>query len=142
MLDPFCHTSSIAVAVPAEAAFAIMADGMRQGEWALGSWHRQEIEPGLFRGTSLFDGKETWVRIHADRARLTIDYNVGRSRDGLSFRNAARVLPGALLGRDPQSAIVTLMTWRIAAQSEEAWQQICVTHETEMFLIRELLERR
>ncbi|HXP30758.1 MAG TPA: hypothetical protein VN832_06690 [Stellaceae bacterium] len=142
MIDPFCHTSSIDVAVPAEIAFDIMADGVRQGEWALGSWRRREVEPGLFVGTSLFDGKETWVRIHADRARLAIDYEVGRSRDGLSFRNAARVVPGALLGRAPQSSVVTLMTWRTAAQSDQAWQQVAVTHETEMFLIKGLLERR
>src|SRR6185369_604676 len=34
MIDPFCHTSSIAVAVPAEAAFKIMADGIAHGRWA------------------------------------------------------------------------------------------------------------
>jgi hypothetical protein len=142
MIDPYCHTSSIDVAIDAEATFAIMADGAKQGEWAFGSWNRREVEPGLFVGASLFDGKETWVRIHADKERLTIEYEVGRSRDSLRFRNAARVLRGEALDHAPQSSIVTLMTWRLASQSEAAWQQVCVTHETEMFLIKGLLERR
>jgi hypothetical protein len=141
MIDPFCHTSSIAVAVPAEAAFKIMADGLEQGRWAWGSWQRREVEPGLFVGTSLFDGKETWVRLHADPKRLMVDYDVGRTRDKMQFRNAARVLPGALLGRDPGTCVVTLMSWRLAAQSEDAWQQTCTVHEAEMYLIRGLLER-
>jgi hypothetical protein len=141
MIDAFCHTSSIAVAVPAETAFKIMADGIAQGHWAWGSWQRREVEPGLFAGTSLFDGKETFVRLHADRARLTVDYDVGRARHKLQFRNAARVLPGALLGRDPQSCVVTLMSWRLATQTEDQWQQTCTVHEAEMYLIRGLLER-
>lgn len=141
MIDAFCHTSSIAVAVPAATAFAIMADGIAQGRWAWGSWDRREVEPGLFAGTSLFDGKDTFVRLHADRARLTVDYDVGRTPDKMQFRNAARVLPGALLGRDPGSCVVTLMSWRLAAQSDDAWNQTCTVHEAEMYLIRGLLER-
>ncbi len=141
MIDPHCHTSSIEVGVPAEKAFAIMSDGLEQGRWAWGSWQRKEIEPGLFVGTSLFDGKETWVRLHVDRARLMVDYDVGRSRESMQFRNAARVVPGKLLGRDPNSAVITLMSWRLAAQSEQAWQQTCAVHEAEMFLIRGILER-
>ena len=141
MIDSFCHTSSIAVAVPPETAFKIMADGIEQGRWAWGSWQRREVEPGLFVGTSLFDDKETWVRLHVDRSRLTVDYDVGRTRDKMQFRNAARVLPGALLGRDPRSAVITLMSWRLATQSDDAWQQTCTVHEAEMYLIRGILER-
>jgi len=141
MIDPHCHTSSIAVAAPAEAAFKIMSDGIEQGRWAWGSWQRREAEPGLFVGTSLFDGKETWVRLHIDRARLTVDYDVGRSRDAMQFRNAARVLPGPLLGRAPDTAVITLMSWRLASQSDQAWEQLGVVHEAEMFLIRGILER-
>ena len=141
MIDPHCHTSSIAVAVPAEVAFKIMSDGVEQGRWAWGSWQRREAEPGLFVGTSLFDNKETWVRLHIDRARLTVDYDVGRSKDAMQFRNAARVLPGALLGRDPNSCVVTLMSWRLASQTDAAWEQTGTVHEAEMFLIRGILER-
>ena len=141
MIDPHCHTSSIAVAVPAESAFRIMSDGIEQGRWAWGSWQRREVEPGLFVGTSLFDGKDTWVRLHIDRPRLMVDYDVGRSRDAMQFRNAARVLPGPLLGRAANTAVITLMSWRLASQSDQAWEQLGVVHEAEMFLIRGILER-
>ncbi|HWK46496.1 MAG TPA: hypothetical protein VNT30_17380 [Stellaceae bacterium] len=142
MIDPHCHSSSIEVAVAAQAAFAIMSDGIKQGDWAWGSYQRRLVEPGLFVGTSLFDGKETWVRIDANAERLTVDYAVGRNPETLQFRNASRVIPGALLGLDPAHSVVTLLTWRLATQTEQAWQQICATHEAEMFLIKGLLERK
>lgn len=50
--DPYCHTTSIAVNRPAEEAFRYMADGIKQGEWAFGSWDREQIGAGLFKGTS------------------------------------------------------------------------------------------
>jgi hypothetical protein len=78
--DPYCHTSSIAVARPAEIVFDIMADGLKQGKWAWGSFDRREIEPGLFVGRSVFDGKDTFVSLHVNRTRLMVDYEVGRSR--------------------------------------------------------------
>ena len=93
MRDPFCHTSSISVARPAEIVFEIMADGLAQGKWTWGSFDRREIEPGLFVGHSIFDGKETFVRLHVDRARLIVDYDVGRSRETMQFRNMSRVIP-------------------------------------------------
>jgi hypothetical protein len=139
--DPFCHTSSIAVARPAEIVFEIMADGLAQGRWAWGSFGRREIEPGLFVGRSVFDGKETFVRLDVDRARLIVDYDVGRSRETMQFRNMSRVIPGDLLGLGPEKAVVTLMSWRIASQSDAAWEQFGCIHEAEMFLIRGLLER-
>ncbi len=141
MIDPHCHTRSILVAVPAAAAFRIMSDGLAQGKWAWGSADRREVAPGLFVGTSVFDGKETYVRLQADAARLCVDYEVGRSRDAMQFRNAARVIPGPVLGHGDGCAVVTLMTWRLTTQSDAAWEQACVVHEAEMFLIRGLLER-
>lgn len=141
MIDPFCHTSSIHVRVPAERAFRLMSDGVEQGRWAWGSFDRREVEPGLFVGTSVFDGKQTCVRLVVDAQRLTVDYEVGRTKDAMQFRNHARVLPGALLGLDAGSCVVSLMSWRLASQSEAAWQQTCTVHEAEMYLIRGLLER-
>lgn len=141
MIDPHCHTSSILVAVPPEQAFHIMSDGIAQGKWAWGSADRREVEPGLFVGTSVFDGKETWVRLHVDWERYGVDYEVGRSRETMQFRNAARVIPGAILGHRPNTSVITLMTWRLVSQSDAAWEQACVVHEAEMFLIRGLLER-
>ncbi|MGH7003234.1 MAG: hypothetical protein ACREIP_04735, partial [Alphaproteobacteria bacterium] len=65
----------------------------------------------------------------------------GRSKDAMQFRNAARVIPGALLGHDAKSSVVTLMSWRLASQSDAAWLQLGTVHEAEMYLIRGILER-
>jgi hypothetical protein len=140
--DRYCHTATAEVGVTAETAFNFMADGIKQGLWALGSWERREVEKGLFVGTSLFDGGETWVRIWADRERMLVDYSVGRSPEALLPRNSARIVPGPVTKRDEGSCLVTLMTWRLADMTDSAWEQLSVTHETELFIIKNLLERQ
>ena len=92
------HGSTVVVAVPAETAFAYLSDGLRQSEWALGSWHRERIGEQLFRGTSLFDGSEAFIRISADESLLLVDYAVGPSLEQMPRVNSARVVPGPLLG--------------------------------------------
>src|SRR5262245_7701520 len=59
------HAATVQVEVPAETAFAYVADGLRQSDWTLGSWNREDLGDGLFRGMSLFDGALTYVRIDA-----------------------------------------------------------------------------
>jgi hypothetical protein len=142
MIDQHCHTSSIVVAVPAAEAFEIMADGLKQGEWAWGSWKRTEVEPGLYLGTSVFDGKQTYVRPVRNQKDLIVHYEVGRSKETLVFRNMAKVLPGAAVGIDPNHCVITLMSWRNNTQTDEAWIQLGTVHEAEMFLIKGLLERK
>ena len=141
MQDPYCHTSSIAVDRPAEVAFAIMSEGLAQGRWTWGSFERTEVEPGLFKGHSVFTGKETFVRLIVDRPRLVVDYEVGSSPETMQFRNMSRVIPGALLRMDPQSCVVTLLSWRLTTQTDAEWTQFGTIHEAEMFLIKGLLER-
>ena len=140
MIDAHCHSSSIRVQADAQRASLMMADVERQGRWALGSWKRRTVGAQTFVGESVFTGAETWVRIHADPVALTIDYEVGGNEGGLRFRNAARVFDGPVLGHPEGTSVITLFTWRLATQSDDAWAQICSTHETEMFLIRALLE--
>ena len=94
----------VVVAVPAETAFAYLSDGLKQSDWALGSWHREKIGEQLFRGTSLFDGSETFVRISADETCLLVDYAVGPSLDQMPRVNSARVVPGPLLGYPAEAA--------------------------------------
>jgi hypothetical protein len=59
----------------------------------------------------------------------------------MQFRNMLRVIPGDLFGLGPDQAVVTLITWRPASQSDAAWGQFGCIHEAEMFLIKGLLER-
>ena len=141
MTDRYCHTATAEVAVDADTAFTFMSDGIKQGQWALGSWERRQVKERLFVGISLFDGKETWVRISANPERLLVDYSVGRSPEALLPRNSARIVPGPATRRNKKTRLVTLMTWRLADMTDEAWEQLCVTHETELFIIKGLLER-
>lgn len=141
MQDPHCHTSSILVNRPAAVAFGIMSDGIRQGAWAWGSANRVEQAPGLFVGTSVFTGKQTWVRLNADPARFQVDYDVGGTPDTMQFRNMSRVIPGDLLKIGADKCVVSLLTWRLATQTDAEWEQMGCIHEAEMFLIRGLLER-
>ncbi|MBP1846551.1 hypothetical protein J2046_004828 [Rhizobium petrolearium] len=141
MIDPHCHSSSVMVNRPAVAAFELMSDGLKQGQWAWGSLNRIEVEPGLFCGTSTFTGKPTYVRLHADRARFQVDYEVGASREAMQFRNMSRVIPGELLRMGPDRCVVTLLTWRLETQTDAEWIQFGTIHEAEMFLIKGLLER-
>lgn len=141
MQDPHCHSSSIAIDRPAETAFEIMSEGLKQGQWTWGSFNRREIEPGLFLGQSVFTGKDTYVRLDVDRARLQVDYQVGGARETMQFRNMSRVIPGDLLKMGPDKCVVTLLTWRLATQTDAEWTQVSCVHEAEMFLIKGLLER-
>jgi hypothetical protein len=141
MIDPFCHSSSVMVERPAEVAFEIMADGLKQGRWAWGSADRTEVEPGLFRGRSIFTDRETYVRLLVDRSRLLVDYQVGPSKETMRFRNMSRVIPGHVLKIGADKCVVTLLSWRLATQSDADWTQFCCIHEAEMFMIKGLLER-
>ena len=142
MTGDLFHGSSVEVAVPAEEAFAYLADGLKQSDWALGSWHREQIGAQLFRGVSLFDGREAFVRIHADPRALLVDYEVGPSLEQMPRVNSARVVPGPLLGRPEGSCVVTLMKWRTAAQTDDEWLRACVTFDTEIHMIKGRLELR
>jgi hypothetical protein len=138
--DQYCHTASTLVDRSAEVAFAFMSDGMKQTRWALGSWDRRRLGPDLLVGTSLFNAKETFVRLVVDPAQLVVMYYVGASAEALQPRNMARIVPGPAVGRDPGSCIVTLCTWRAADTPDDRWRLTCVSHKTEMYMIRHLIE--
>jgi len=140
MLDPWCHTASISVDRDAHAALAYLADGIRMGEWALGSVDREKVGEGLFVGRSMFDGSRQFIRIQADEAEQLVYYEVGPTGENLRRLAMARVVPGGLLGIGAGRAVVTLMTWRPQGMAEADWQRLCSSHETEMFIIKGKLE--
>lgn len=139
--DRYCHTASIAVAAPAQDAFEYLADGLRQGEWTLGASNRRDIGDGLFVGTSIFDGSETYVRIVPEPEHLLVACSVGPTPDRLLPRIWLRVLPGGDVEQPEAACVVTLLAWRPADQSEDSWRLTRATHETEVHLIKGLLER-
>jgi len=123
------------VAVPAEQAFDYLADGIRQGEWTLGCSDRERVGDDLFRGRSLYDGRETYVRVLPRRELLLVDFEVGSSADALVPRISARVRP-----RGERACVVTLMAWRTPDQDDESWRRVRDLHRAEIHLIKGRLE--
>ena len=140
--DPYCHSASIEVDRPAETAFAFMADGIKQGQWAFGSWDRRAVADDVFEGTSLFSGEKTYVRIRTDPANLLILYDLGATPDpaAMTPRIMARILSGATLGMAADTCVVSLLAWRGTTMADRRWYQLCISHETEMLLIKHQIE--
>jgi hypothetical protein len=132
--------ASVEIAVPAERAFAYLADGMKQGEWALGSWERRRIGEGLFAGTSLFDGAELLIRLDAVPALMLVEYHVGRTPDALAPLVWGRVVPGPVVGLGAGRCVLTLVVWRSAGDSPEAWELLGHSFPTEVQMIKGRLE--
>lgn len=141
--DPYCHTVSTRVKLPAETVLDYMADGVKQGQWTLGSWNRRRLEDNLYVGSSLFSGQELYVRMDVDRERLLVEYWAGPSpeREDMAPLIWARVLPPAYTGLDSETSLLTIAHWRSAADSDDDWLRLCVSFKTEIFLITGLLER-
>ena len=143
MTDPYCHSASIEIATSAERAFEFMADGMKQGGWALGSWGRTALADGVFEGTSLFSGDKTYVRIETDPVNLVVYYDIGGTSDPaqMARRIIARIVPGPTVGLAADECVVSLIAWRIDGMSERRWHQLCVSHETEVLMIKHQIEQ-
>jgi uncharacterized protein YndB with AHSA1/START domain len=140
--DSICYTVSREVSVPAEEAFRYLSDPQMLGRWALGCFNTEPTaEEGLYKGTSLFDGLETWVRLETDPKRFLIDYHVGGPEKQLP-RISTRVIPGPLYGRDHEHCLVTMTAWRTTDMSTARWQRLCASHDAEIFLIQAQLEIR
>ena len=139
--DPYCHTSTIAIRCSAGKAFDYLADGVKMGDWTLGSQQRQALGNGLFSGVSIFDGRTLYVRLHPDRERLMIYCDVGGDPEQLQPRNLLRIVPGPVVGDGADICLVTLMSWRSVGASDPDWIKLCSSHETEMFIIKDRLER-
>jgi hypothetical protein len=139
-MSELSHAVSAQVRVPPQLAFAYLADGIRQGEWTLGSWDREHVTENIFRGRSLFDGHIVYVRVLPDPERLIIDYEVGPALDQLNRRISARIIPEQNLRRSEDSCVVTLTVWRAANDDDYSWQRTCDTHRAEIHLIKGRLE--
>ena len=129
------HAATAEVAVPADQAFDYLADGLRQGEWTLGCWDREQIGDDLFRGRSLYDGQETYVRVLPRRELLLVDFEVGAAPEALVPRISVRVRP-----RGERACTVTLMAWRTPDQDDESWERVRDLHRAELHLIKGRLE--
>jgi len=134
------HIASIVVARPAQDVFAIMADPAKLHRWSFGTWETEIAEDGLVTGTSIFDGNRILVRIDADPARFSIDYKLGSDPAALVPRIQVRIVPGAHLGLDTASCVLTFIAWRAAAMDDDRWRRLTASHEFEAVLLKNLIE--
>jgi len=139
--DANAHSASIAVDVTADVAYAFLADGMNQSYWALGSLERRDLGDDLYVGTSMFDGKELYVRLRPNAELRLVDYFLGADPENLVHLVESRVVPGEELGRPPGTCVITNTHWRPEAATDEEWTMTYYLWKTEVYLIRGFLER-
>jgi hypothetical protein len=134
------HSVSSLCAAPPDHAFAYLTDPLRLGEWSLGCSDTRS-EGGIIRGTSLFDGAETVVRMIPVPEHRIVDFEVGADPAHLVRRISARVVSGDDLGGDARSSLVMLSAWRPQSMDDDRWRRLVVAHEAEILLLRHGIER-
>ena len=140
MTGPAADVASRAVARPAAEVFAFMADPHRLDLWSFGTWRVEKSADGLIKGTAIYDGSITYVRIDPDPERLLIDYAVGTAPDDLNARIFARVTRGATIGIDPGHAMLSIVALRTADMDDGRWQRLATAHAFEAGLIKSVME--
>ena len=130
------HATARLCNAPASRALAHLSTAAGFSRWNLGLSNCREVAPGLFTGMSLFDGSTGWVRVALWPDLEAVDYHVGPSPEHLVPRIHSRVISGESFGYAEGTCLVSLLAWRPADMSEERWQRLVRTHETEMDLIQ------
>ncbi|WP_417434389.1 hypothetical protein [Hoeflea sp.] len=143
MINPssqYAHSVTGLFDVPAETAFAFMADPIALGQWSLGCMNTQPTKTApIHSGHSLFDGAQGFFEIDTDPDRLIVDYHLG-SPERLVPRVSARVVPADICGLGKEQCYVTLTAWRATDMDDVRWHRLCVTHEAEIYLIKSQCE--
>ena len=134
------HSVSSLCSAPPDHAFAYLTHPDRLGAWSLGCWETRS-DDGIVRGTSLFDGAETFVRMIPVPEQRIVDFEVGDDPERLVRRISARVVPGEDVGGGPSSSLVVLSAWRTESMDDERWRRLVVAHEAEILLLRHGIER-
>ena len=140
MDDGWAHVCSTGIACPAAAAMAYLAAPERLALWARGLGEATVHPDGLIEGAFPGTGEPILARIDADRARSVIQFHLGADRDRLQPRILLRVVPGAVLGRNPDHCLVTLIAWRQESMDDRRWAGLKAGHEEEILVIRRLVE--
>lgn len=134
------HITSLVCAVDAARALRFLGDGLSLGRWALGSFATRRVGPGLYQGTSLFDGATVLIKPVTDQARSQVDYWVGTQRDRLVPRIMAKVTPANAAVVGAGACVVSLVAWRADGVDDARWARLVACHEAEIHLIQALLE--
>jgi len=140
MSGPAADVATAVIARPARAVFDFMADPHRLDLWSFGTWRVEVTPDGLVKGTAIYDGSHTYVRIDPDPDRLLVDYAVGSTPDALSPRIYVRITPGETLGLDAGQSMLSIVALRTAGMDDTRWQGLTTAHAFEAGLIRAILE--
>ena len=133
------HVTSIRIAAPVEAAFAFMSDARNISEWALGALHPVEAKPDAYIGNSMIDGQRVFVQVAAEPMLKHVEFRTGSGWDRLEQLILCRIVDDrAEDGRD--ACILSLATQRLPSLPAQRWQQLCASHELEMFIIKNRIE--
>ncbi len=141
-MNAFSHATARLCQSTVTRAMAHLTTAGGMARWNLGMADCREAQPGLFTGTSRFDGATAWVRVSPVAGLTAVDYHVGASPEHLLPRIHARVVDGGQLGHGAGSCVVTLLAWRPADMSDDRWARLMATHETEIELIRAQLNAK
>ncbi|KAJ7895561.1 hypothetical protein B0H14DRAFT_2680831 [Mycena olivaceomarginata] len=131
-----CITASVLVEASPDICFDFVRSGMKQTHWALGSMEREEVEPGLFCGTSLFTYNKLYIRIVAQPELRLVDYYTGTSPASLQFGTSTHVIDSSCVGEAAGNALIVMTTWRHSSTSDADWELKSHFWPTEITLIK------
>lgn len=140
MDDGHAHICSVAIDRSAAAAMSFLADPEKLSSWAVGMGETTVRPGGAIEGAFPGTGAPIWARIDADPGRGTILFHVGPDPDSLVPRIMVRVVPGCVLGSDPESCVVSLVAWRQEAMDGARWESLKSAHEREILDLKRLIE--
>lgn len=134
------HAVSIELNVSANVAFDFLSDPLQLGSWALGCRDvRKNENSNNYSGFSIFSNEKSDFNISASREFLLVDYLLGEPGQ-FKPRISARIVAADTYAGAEDHCLVTLLAWRGKDMSDDRWHQLCICHETEIFLLKGLLE--
>ena len=133
-------TASVTIERNAEAVFKFMSDPNKMDLWSFGTWRISVDDDGLVHGRSIFDGSIACVRIESNAQNRLIDYWVGANAENLAPRIFVRITPGEVTGSSTLNCILSMVSFRTEAMSDDRWHRLVTAHAFEVQLIKSLLE--
>ena len=133
-------TASVTIERSAEAVFKFMSDPNKMDLWSFGTWRISVDDDGLVHGRSIFDGSTACVRIEPNAQNRLIDYWVGANSENLAPRIFVRITPGEVTGSSTLNCILSMVSFRTEAMSDDRWHRLVTAHALEVLLIKSVLE--
>jgi hypothetical protein len=140
--DDWDHVATIRVDAAADDAFAYMKDTRNISEWALGALYPVEVTPETYVGDSMVDGQRVFIKVENDPQQKHIHFRTGPGWDRLEQQILCRIVKGDDANGGEGSSVLSLSAHRAAAMPLPRWQQLCASHEVEMFILKNRIETK